>query len=84
MSNPILNLNIWFTSDTTPHLLRLNFMSLYYPQTKKHELKKKVIISWNELEKLKPLVQQKINELNSRNGHQQFSGFFSNGKANFD
>jgi len=36
-----------------------------------------LLISLNELEKLKPLVQQKINELNSRNAHQQ------NGRGNF-
>jgi STAM-binding protein len=36
-----------------------------------------LLISLNELEKLKPLVQQKINELNSKNTHQQ------NGRGNF-
>ncbi|AES76660.1 putative ubiquitinyl hydrolase 1 [Medicago truncatula] len=47
------------------------------PSTKKQSLKKRLLISLNELEKLKPLVQQKINELNSRNAHQQ------NGRGNF-
>ncbi|CAK8567971.1 unnamed protein product [Lathyrus sativus] len=43
------------------------------PQTKKQSLKKRL----NELEKLKPLAQQKINEINSRNAHRQ------NGRGNF-
>ncbi|XP_058722435.1 AMSH-like ubiquitin thioesterase 1 [Vicia villosa] len=47
------------------------------PQTKKQSLKKRLLISLNELEKLKPLAQQKIIELNSRNAHQQ------NGRGNF-
>lgn len=40
------------------------------PQSKKESLKKKLLISLNELENLKPLVQQKINELNSRRAYQ--------------
>ncbi|CAI8594887.1 unnamed protein product [Vicia faba] len=47
------------------------------PQTKKQSLKKRLLISLNELEKLKPLAQQKINELNSRNAFRQ------NGRGNF-
>ncbi|CAK8534132.1 unnamed protein product [Lathyrus sativus] len=47
------------------------------PQTKKQSLKKRLLISLNELEKLKPLAQQKINEINSRNAHRQ------NGRGNF-
>ncbi|CAK8562608.1 unnamed protein product [Lathyrus sativus] len=43
------------------------------PQTKKQSLKKRL----NELEKLKPLAQQKINEIKSRNAHRQ------NGRGNF-
>ncbi|XP_004512908.1 AMSH-like ubiquitin thioesterase 1 [Cicer arietinum] len=41
------------------------------PQFLKQSLKKKLLISLNELEKLKPLVQQKISEINSRNAHQR-------------
>ena len=40
------------------------------PQSKKESLKKKLIISMNELEKLKPLVRQKIIEFNSRQAYQ--------------
>ncbi|XP_027359441.1 AMSH-like ubiquitin thioesterase 1 [Abrus precatorius] len=40
------------------------------PQIKKESLKKKLLISLNELEKLKPGVQQKINELNSKHAYQ--------------
>ncbi|CAJ2635734.1 unnamed protein product [Trifolium pratense] len=47
------------------------------PQSKKQSLKKGLLISLNELETLKPLVQQKINELNSKIAHQQ------NGRGNF-
>jgi STAM-binding protein len=44
-----------------------------------------LLISLNELEKLKPLVQQKINELNSRNAHQQNGrgNFYSNSSVDF-
>ncbi|KAJ1379520.1 USP8 dimerization domain [Sesbania bispinosa] len=41
------------------------------PQSRKESLKKKLLNSLNELEKLKPLVQQKINELNSRHTYHQ-------------
>ncbi|XP_073226366.1 AMSH-like ubiquitin thioesterase 1 isoform X2 [Cicer arietinum] len=40
------------------------------PQSKKELLRKKLLTSVNELEKLKPLAQQKINELNSRKSYQ--------------
>ncbi|XP_025701128.1 AMSH-like ubiquitin thioesterase 1 isoform X1 [Arachis hypogaea] len=55
------------------------------PQSKKESLKKKLIISMNELEKLKPLVQQKINELNSRHSYQQneHGKFHSNNLMDF-
>ncbi|KAK8470491.1 hypothetical protein PHAVU_004G156088 [Phaseolus vulgaris] len=48
------------------------------PQRQKESLKKKLLISLNELEKLKPVVQQKINELNNnlpyqQNGHGKFN-----------
>lgn len=41
------------------------------PQSKKELLRKKLLTSVIELEKLKPLAQQKINELNSRKSYQQ-------------
>ncbi|CAK8579580.1 unnamed protein product [Lathyrus sativus] len=41
------------------------------PQSKKELLRKKLLASVIELEKLKPLAQQKINELNSRKSYQQ-------------
>ncbi|KAF7819889.1 AMSH-like ubiquitin thioesterase 1 [Senna tora] len=41
------------------------------PQSKKVALKKKLLNSLNELEELKPLVQQKIIELNRRQTYQQ-------------
>ncbi|XP_057447022.1 AMSH-like ubiquitin thioesterase 1 [Lotus japonicus] len=41
------------------------------PQSRKESLRKKLLISLSELEKLKPLVLQKINELNSRHVYQQ-------------
>ncbi|BAU02777.1 hypothetical protein LR48_Vigan10g022800 [Vigna angularis] len=47
------------------------------PQWQKESLKKKLLISLNELEKLKPVVQQKINELNNNIAYQQ------NGRGNF-
>ncbi|KAK7398907.1 hypothetical protein VNO78_10081 [Psophocarpus tetragonolobus] len=40
------------------------------PQGKKKALRKKLLHSVNELEKLKPKVQQKINEFNSRRAYQ--------------
>ncbi|KAJ1437913.1 USP8 dimerization domain [Sesbania bispinosa] len=40
------------------------------PQSKKESLRKKLLYSVNELEKLKPLVQVKINEFNSRQAYQ--------------
>ncbi|XP_028233959.1 AMSH-like ubiquitin thioesterase 1 isoform X2 [Glycine soja] len=40
------------------------------PQGKKEALRKKLLHSMNELEKLKPKVQQKINEFNSRRAYQ--------------
>ncbi|CAJ1951931.1 unnamed protein product [Sphenostylis stenocarpa] len=48
------------------------------PQRQKESLKKKLLISLNELEKLKPVVQQKINELNNRLAYQQ------NGRGKFN
>ncbi|CAI8619854.1 unnamed protein product [Vicia faba] len=47
------------------------------PQSKKELLRKKLLASVIELEKLKPLAQQKINELNSRKSYQQ------SGRENF-
>ncbi|CAJ2676141.1 unnamed protein product [Trifolium pratense] len=47
------------------------------PQSKKELLRKKLLNSVIELEKLKPLAQQKINELNSRKPYQH------NGRENF-
>jgi STAM-binding protein len=47
------------------------------PQSKKELLRKKLLTSVIELEKLKPLAQQKINELNSRKSYQH------NGRENF-
>ncbi|KAG5009404.1 hypothetical protein JHK87_017919 [Glycine soja] len=41
------------------------------PPRQKESLKKKLLISLNELENLKPVVQQKINELNSKLAYQQ-------------
>ncbi|TKY44723.1 AMSH ubiquitin thioesterase 1 [Spatholobus suberectus] len=41
------------------------------PQRQKESLKKKLLISLNELETLKPVVQQKINELNNKLAYQQ-------------
>ncbi|KAK7320040.1 hypothetical protein RJT34_04769 [Clitoria ternatea] len=41
------------------------------PQSNKEALRKKLLFSVNELEKLKPLVQQKINEFNSRRAYKQ-------------
>ncbi|KAK7314569.1 hypothetical protein VNO77_33095 [Canavalia gladiata] len=47
-------------------------------KSKKESLKKKLLISLNELEKLKPVVQQKINELNGKHSYQQ------NGRGKFN
>ncbi|XP_061357574.1 AMSH-like ubiquitin thioesterase 1 [Gastrolobium bilobum] len=55
------------------------------PQSKKQSLKKKLVNSVIELEKLKPLVQQKINELNSRHAYEQNGQgkFHSNNSLDF-
>ncbi|RDX97633.1 AMSH-like ubiquitin thioesterase 1 [Mucuna pruriens] len=55
------------------------------PQRQKESLKKKLLISLNELEKLKPVVQQKINELNNKLAYQQngWGKFNSNNSLDF-
>ncbi|KAG4991990.1 hypothetical protein GLYMA_09G183100v4 [Glycine max] len=55
------------------------------PQRQKESLKKKLLISLNELENLKPVVQQKINELNNKFAYQQNGQgkFISNNSLDF-
>ncbi|KAI4350927.1 hypothetical protein L6164_005330 [Bauhinia variegata] len=55
------------------------------PQSKKVSLKTKLLNSLNELEELKPLVQLKINELNSRSAYPKYGWgkFQSNNSVEF-